>query len=387
MRRSALAALASAALFAGACGDDSDRGATRQPTRPPAPAPQPPTPPPAPTIDAALPSLVPLGPPLPTQLDARVPAVQFLGWTEDSRRFAVRATHGYDMEDLGGQNLLALYQVHDAMTGAMLESFQIERIADASVADDDPLSKAWSEAKPAAKWKLFRAKHPLFGRDSVTALGDWSIAAEVADKPPHTSTFELTADDARIDMRWATFDEELLQGPERPPARAPRVHIIAKRGIETHHLLTIRPPWSYDEVNESRDGDDPYVTGSVRVYGSPGGDRVVLVVSHRVHGAHEEHGEMADSRWYVRALGPQIKIVDAGAGAEATHRAAARLAAAGLPVTAIEPAKQAAKTTTIYFRGDTKALAERAAEQLGLAQAVAKLETAGWSTLVIVLTR
>jgi len=387
MRRSALAVLAAAGLFAGACGDDTDRGSPRQPTPTPIPAPQPPPPNPTPSLDAATPALVPLPPPLTTQLASRVPAVQFLGWSQDGRRFVVRATHGYDMEELGGQNLLALFQVHDAMTGAMVESMQVERIADDSVAADDPLSKAWSEAQPSTQWKAFRAENPLVGRDSATSHGDWTIETESMDKPPHASTLEVTASEAGIETRWDNFDEARLQGPERAPAQAPRLRILARRGDVTHHLITVRAPWSYGDVNESRDQDDPYVTGAVRIYWSPSGDRVALVVAHRIHGAHEEHGEMADSRWYVRALGPQIKVVDGGAGATAAHLAAARLAAAGLPITVIETSKQPAKTTAVYFRGSAQDLAQRAAKHLGIESAVEKLDTRGWSTVVVVLAR
>jgi hypothetical protein len=176
------------AALATACGErkESSEGAARPPDSPP-PRTQPalPTAPPAaPAFDAA--PLPPLPPPLPAQLPAHAAAMQFLGWTGDGRMYAIRATHGYDEEELGGPNQVALFQVHDTATGALVRSFQIQRLAGDEVRDDDLLSRAWAQSQPKPAWQQFRADTPLVARDPALASPDatWTIAGEPADKPP-----------------------------------------------------------------------------------------------------------------------------------------------------------------------------------------------------------
>jgi hypothetical protein len=311
-------------------------------------------------------------------------AAWFEGWSEDGRRFVVRTRHGYDMEDLGGSNLLELIQVHDALSGQMIESYRLERVADEDTQADDPLSKAW--AKFRADTRLIVDASSMSSPD-----GDWKLTAEAIEKPPHRSAFDLSMAEEEITTRWTGFEEDRIQTAGGRSAKGPRVHISAGRRDDTWELLTYRVPFDYDQVNASRGDGEPRVEGRVTAFWSPLGDRILLLLAHDVKNIHEEHGTAANARFYVRALGPQIKLVDGGAGREAVHRAAAVLAANGLPVAQIETAEQPAALSGVYYRtGDNddarnEALARRAAPLLDPALHVEPLSQRGWTQVVIVL--
>jgi hypothetical protein len=297
------------AALATACGErkESSEGAARPPDSPP-PRTQPalPTAPPAaPAFDAA--PLPPLPPPLPAQLPAHAAAMQFLGWTGDGRMYAIRATHGYDEEELGGPNQVALFQVHDTATGALVRSFQIQRLAGDEVRDDDLLSRAWAQSQPKPAWQQFRADTPLVARDPALASPDatWTIAGEPADKPPRNSSLAIAAPDGAgaIETRWTGFAADDMMRPSRRPLGSPGVRIVARRGGQSVELLTVRPPYDYEAINASRtDAGNPEVTGAIRAYWSPAGDRVLIAAEHQVSGVRDEHGDMADVRWSVYGL-------------------------------------------------------------------------------------
>ncbi|MCA9654441.1 MAG: serine/threonine protein kinase, partial [Myxococcales bacterium] len=92
--------------------------------------------------------------PLRHQLDAQAHDIDFLGWSPEGHRFALRVQHRDD--DRQAHDRLELVEVHDALTGVMIESFLLERDADPGVKSYAKLSKAAAEAEPGSAWPARR---------------------------------------------------------------------------------------------------------------------------------------------------------------------------------------------------------------------------------------
>jgi hypothetical protein len=80
-------------------------------------------------------------------------AVAFLGWTDDSKQFAVSASYGHKLAD-GDRpaNYLALVHVADGLTGEIEASYVVDRVVSASVPAEDPLARAAATAQPSERW-------------------------------------------------------------------------------------------------------------------------------------------------------------------------------------------------------------------------------------------
>ena len=102
-------------------------------------------------------------------------------------------------------------------------------------------------------------------------------------------------------------------------------------------------------------------------------------------GQHEENGHIGRVANYLRVVGPQVKVIDAGAGDKSVRQAVALLEKDGLFVTALETSENPAAGHSMYYRGDAgKEAADRAAK-LVTDSRVEELSKGGWVDLIVVL--
>lgn len=99
-----------------------------------------------------------------------------------------------------------------------------------------------------------------------------------------------------------------------------------------------------------------------------------------------EEDPQNQSRYYLRALGPQIEVIVSPSGEAAARSLCQRLAAAGLPVTHLSIDSTPHPQTRIYHRGASgPARAQRVASLLGGQPSTEELRKPGWLDLVVVL--
>lgn len=337
------------------------------------------------SIESKVPRLDPMPPALDTQLGFKMTRIKFLGWTEDGRRFALIATHGLDEGELGGRNQIRLRQVHDALTGNVIASFRVERSQDPDVAEDDDLRKAWEEAQPRKAWHEWTAANRLVGAKAYrkSPSGTTKFEAERDGRPPHGSKFVIEPTSRGFETMWSNFSLEPLRGSSRAPRT--RITMVGADG-ERWESISYRSPFKYEHVAEAVDvARNPRVEGQLEAHWSPLADRVVWVMTQKMVDVHPEM-RAQDARFYVRAVGPQIKILDAGVGDEASRKAAEILAYKGLTPTVLETADEPSPVSKIYYRGDAGAkVAEQVAKHVPGNLPSEPLEKAGWIDIIVVL--
>ncbi len=349
---------------------------------------------------AAASSLAGAAPPLKHQLPIKLTRLEFLGWSDDGRSFALRARHGRDMGELEGSSQLELFQVHDALTGKLTGSFRIELGKDNG--KESLHRRAWEEARPQREWPAFKATLKLTGGASSLASPDgWTLSAEAASKPRH-GKLALTTRPDRLLTAWSGFatkplaegeDAMTVFGVKGKGEPGPSIRLLASRAGERRTLLTYQVPFSYREIIEcvGYGGKPGRAVGIARAYfapkRSPLGARALIALDADLEGYTEESPQ-SEVRYYLRALGPQLELVAAPAGEEAARALATRLAAAGLPVTHLSLEGARAERPQIYHRGPGgAALAQKVAGVVGGQAAIAPLTKPGWLDLVVVLGR
>jgi hypothetical protein len=325
----------------------------------------------------------PLPPPLKTQLSRETTGLKFLGWTRDGRLFAVQATHGRDMGELAGRDMLVLRQVHDALTGKMVASFRVARLTDKGEPSSRELNSAWDEAQPEDKWAAWVKRNPLVAvQASDTAPGGaGKIVGRRTAGAPEGTRFDLIADDQGMRFNWTGFRPGGRGSNLRPAARV----LLYREGRPPLELLDLRLRHSHSEITELAVAADTRYEGRVQAYFAPAGGRVVLVISADAIGTNEEE-PLDSARFYVRALGPQLKLV-APPSAEARARILARhLLDAGMPVTQLALEGKSRKTTVVYYRGGGgEGLARQVAARFRGPTEIAELKKKGWLRIVVLL--
>ncbi len=127
--------------------------------------------------------------------------------------------------------------------------------------------------------------------------------------------------------------------------------------------------------------------GELAYHIAPDGQRIVIVVRGALANARGDPRAI-DARWFLRAAGPQIRLIDAGAGQRRLRRAAQSLAAGRLPVAAVDLDHETVQTSRIYVRSrdpEAAALVARINASLGTQLPSALLEHAGWTQAVVAL--
>ncbi len=320
--------------------------------------------------------------PLPTQPSFSAQALAFAGWSADGARFVIDAQYG-DRPD-APINRLRLLQVHDALSGAMLESYLIEREADASIASRDRIARQAAEAEPYDEWELARRRLRLTmleprGRPPV---GEARIEAAIEVRTAG-SEFEITPTDTGASFSWTMN--------AAPPDDAPMPQLVLQL-IDAEgrwHALEVSLGMSPQALWAAREPDaSPSYRGTITYQWSPDGRRVVL----RTSAAAERvvaPTSTVEARWFVRAVGPQLYLVDGGAGQRRLRRAAWALEQAGMPVAAVDLDHAQVASSRIYVRvRDPRAatLAERIARGLAHDVPSAILPGGGWDAKVVLGT-
>jgi serine/threonine protein kinase len=321
--------------------------------------------------------------PLRTQLDGEaVHDVRFLGWSTAGHRFALEVEYRAQRKDQ--LTRLVLVQVHDAITGVMVESFVAER--DASGSLPRTLGRAADEAKPRGQWAARREALRLHKGSPARASkgGETRLRITAAEAPPGTRT-SFPPSDLGAAFRWA-IDPAIAQASTS--RHAPDVTISLERGEAVWTLLKYEPRSTTHQLlaRWAPGSDEPALAGRVLAYWSPDGERVVLVIEVDARPAGDP--PLLERHWALRAVGPQIRLVEAGAGQPRLRELAASLAAAGLPVANAElRAPEAAESKLLYAqdREGAAALAERvrAALPLPLAAEAARLKRGSGDVLVM----
>ena len=145
--------------------------------------------------------------------------------------------------------------------------------------------------------------------------------------------------------------------------------ISLERGEATWTLLRFEPRSTTHELLARwvPGADEPGLAGRVMAYWSPDGERVLLVIE--VDARPTGEPPLQERRWVLRAVGPQIRLVEAGAGQARMRELAAGFAAAGLPIANAQLRAQPVATSQLLHaqgHGDAAAVAERVRELLPL---------------------
>jgi hypothetical protein len=315
--------------------------------------------------------------------------LKVLGWGPGGRTFALRTRYGWDMGQLASSNLLELIEVHDSLTGKLVASFRVKRIDDMREAGH-LYSKAWAEAQPRDRWRAYRGAHPLSGRRGVTRTDGWTLAVEV-EHPPRHGQLSVQQGVNVLATVWNGFDPALPQPGGGRGEPGPGARITATRLGQRLTLLSYRLPYDLADITGCNDytGRPGEAEGRVQAHFAPGdatmGRRVLLALYDRLKGwTDEDPRDLA--RYYVRTLGPQIKLVAPSEREGEARALCKKLAAARLPVTLLSLDGEPRERTLIHHRGaNGPALARRLRKIVGGKVEVKNLARPGWLQLVVLL--
>jgi tRNA A-37 threonylcarbamoyl transferase component Bud32 len=346
--------------------------------------------------------------PMATQPSFSSEMLEFRGWSADGSRFVLESTYA-PRSATAPRNDLRLMQVHDALSSLLVESYRLDRVADPSINDYDRVSRAAAEAEPAADWPPRKAELAL-SASTAQALPPAGLArVELSMRPVAVeSAIAIEPTSEGFAYRWNVA---------RPVAgeRAPLPHIVLHwtRGDARWQLLDIPVAATAEELWAAHpDAAAIVYAGSIALHWSPTGERIVVIVRGDVvepavvpavptepvidptTGAPAvvaplcTSGPFVDNRWFLRAGGAQIRLVDAGAGQRKLRAAAWRLQGAGFPIAAAEFGYETVESSRVYVRARdpaAAALVPAIGEAIGQALPSAILDRAGWTQVVVML--
>ncbi|MCX4246095.1 serine/threonine-protein kinase [Paraliomyxa miuraensis] len=329
-----------------------------------------------PSVDPDDPALEPVVP-LRTQLEPSAHDVRFLGWSTPGHRFALEVEHRADRKPKAPKEPLAdgspapappiepyritLVQVHDALTGTTVASYLVSREGgEAQTKAQKKLDKAASEARPHGDWPAARDALGLVKTaPSRSGPHDARLVVQAKDAPEGTK-LSLPPSDLGVAFRWSVQPQQVLS---RSNVDGPEMTVRLERGdqqwplweiataLGTHRLANLARP----------QGEAPAAVGRVLAYWSPDASRMLLLLEVDAQPSDADEG-LRQRRWAVRSIGPQIRLVEAGAGQRRTRELATQMAAAGLPVTVIDLRAPPSSSSTVIFdraHEPARVLAER----------------------------
>ena len=363
---------------------DGDDGTPPQPLKsPPTTPPQipPPLPPPL-AVDP--PNAIELVVPLREQPSFVAHELTFLGWSADSRRFVVKASY-LDRED---EEPLELVQVHDAVTGAMVESYGTARAGRIRTRRRGDLRRLAEQAESSeaydARTETLKLVEPA---PSSTPPEGVTIETVLDEEAPAGTEFAVRTVPKGLSFDWSGFVNPIPEDADRK--RAPSMVTTLRKDGFAWPLLSIRPPFKYSELAARIDAEQPEVrlTGRVYYHWSPDARRVVIVAVGRPKPSPRED-PMRNGRWFLRAVGPQIRVVEAGAGQQVAREVARQLEAAGLPTAQVSLREPLVAHSEIYFRKEiagAEALAKDIDAAIEKELPIEGISDDGWSTAVVLL--
>jgi serine/threonine-protein kinase len=324
--------------------------------------------------------------PMTTQPSFSMRELVMLGWSADGSRFAIDATYP-DRDGLDGPvTRLQLIEVHDALTGAMIASYLSAREHAVDAPSHERLMRAGFEAEPLSEWEYTREQLDIVNaaprRNPSEAHA--TIEASIEAVPEGTT---MVFEDTPTGMHWRWTVGPLPLAAAEPLTPRIRLRWIgrAQRWDVLDVPLAIR---TQELVASALPGAEPPVyEGDVVLHWSPDESRAIVVIRASAQNVVDP-SRMFDVRWFLRANGPQIRLVDAGLGERRLRVVADRLGKAGVPIAAAELDSEAQGSTRIYVRArdpEAAELATRINTALGTDYPSALLERAGWTQVVVVL--
>ncbi len=306
----------------------------------------------------------------------------FLGWTEDETQFALKVVYATAWTNMdAGPATYEVFEVHDTLSGKLAQSFKIA--TDVIPDKNDKHAKLWKQARSSPAWKPWLRAHPLTASTSSVQAGEWSFNAKVADESPAKGDrFELFKKSEEFSYSWT------IHKGESDRAKPPKVEVSMTKGTFTATPLVYTLPFKIKDFYEEFEGEI-HASGSFAPFVSPSQTRVVFMISSRLLVDNEAFPSPV-SMFFMRTLGPQIKIIDSAQTSQARALAQA-LAKENLPVTVVEAAKteavatdNAPQTAMLYYRNisdEAKATLLAAVPGIGSEQ----LQKPGWLDAIIVL--
>ena len=337
-----------------------------------------------------------LGPAALADWELETEEATFLGFSKDGLQYAILTSIGHPEEPGSAPFYVNFVEVRDIHTRKATSVFQGAPYK----------SKEWgNEARPDGKqerqaakyWKTLpdlalADKHVVsLGIESVevpelkttlTGPEGQELSVEVVGKAPFKTKFKMKKVDDRYDFKWTGFEDDTSDGKR---GRSPKIEVKLKVGAVSSVLLSLRSFFTYQDIFEAADEREPYLEGSIWAHWAHDGKRVNLIFDEQVHDIHEEYGYFGRNVQYLRAVGPQIKIVDAGVGDETARQAAVLLDKNGLYVTRVETSKEPSAGAVLYYRGEAGKSAMEAAKKLIPSATSEELEKDGWVDLIVVL--
>lgn len=323
--------------------------------------------------------------------DLPAPNPTFLGWSKDGKAYAVATAIGHEEIPGGAPFWVRFVEVRDAHTQQVLAAFQGEPFKDENWGDDvrpedDLEKKANAIWKKLPKEKEGVAHLKELGITSSTPMPKkLKLGTKANGNAPHGSRFRVKADKTGFGFVWDNLQSPGDDDDTTKKSFAPKIEVSLTMDGAEHALVTVRPNTSYQELQGAADMDIPYLDGGLASYWDPSGHRVALAFSEEMHNQHEEYGSVSRSVFYIRALGPQVKIIDAGVGEEVARKAAAVFDKAGLHVTVVEKGKKPTDGASLYFRGAFGKKAAGDALELIPGARSEELKKDGWIDLIVVL--
>ena len=330
--------------------------------------------------------------PMTTQPSFSAGGLKFLGWSTDRSRFALEATYP-NRDGAAVLNHLRLVEVHDALTGLMVNSFVVERDADATVSERDRLARAAAEAEPYVEWPEVRDQLGLTATDASQMPPEGLARLELTMSPATAQDEVVTEATAEgFAFRWTV-------GPTAPDARttAPRLALHWTSGAQRWELLEVPLSINADELLALRTAATKSVyAGTIALHWAPQARRVLVLIRERVEPVEVAPPSsdstpvvvLADNRWFLRAGGAQIRLVDGGAGQRKLRHAAWQLEQAGIPIAAADLDHESVESSRTYVRARDPAaavLAQDISTALDVTLPSALLDRAGWTQIVLML--
>ena len=162
--------------------------------------------------------------------------------------------------------------------------------------------------------------------------------------------------------------------------RGPRLEIVATAGSRRWRLLETGAPFKRDEMTEAM-SDEGTVLTRVTPHWSPDGNQVVLVVAHQPQ--FDSNGFLPSAHVYLRTLGPQIKVVAAGADPIELAGFLGKLREQKVPLVQFESLTTPSPARKVYYRRNAQAVAKEIAGWVPGKAAVEKLSKDGWVDIIV----
>ena len=326
--------------------------------------------------------------PMRTQLGHIARDFDFLGWTADGTRFVLEVSRADVQDDPAQRRSLRVIEVHDTLSGDMIESYILSHEAGARARPPrGKRARALEEAQDAAAWKARRKDLELVGEEPQRTIeGEAPVLTAILEDAPGTTKTRIGENDRGWSFRWH----------EMPPHGAKDVvgpRLVVEAEVEGHAwpMIVTRVPFSTADVAVRRPlvapgaAMQPAVVGRIDVHWSPDGSHLLAIVASRIVPTTDPE-PAREARYYLRGAGPQIRIVEAGAGQAAARKAAVQLGGDGHRGSRIALREHPVPKSVVYARRGHEGADELAKEIAGtLSLPFAGEIGKGWASVVVVL--